>query len=266
MPRLTTAEIRRRKGVEPLVVLTAYSAPVAKLLDPHTDILLVGDSLGMVLYGMPDTLGVTLEMMIQHGLAVMRGSERSCVVVDMPFGSYQTSPQQAFTSAAEVMARTSCQGVKLEGGAEMAETVAFMVARGIPVMGHVGLLPQHVHALGGFKVQGRDPASQERILADARRIEDAGAFALVVEGVIPSLADAITQAVSIPVIGIGASANCDGQVLVTEDMAGLFSDYTPKFVKRYGAMGEMLTAAASTYAEEVKARRFPGVGQLYRDS
>lgn len=255
--RITTREIRARKGGEPIVVLTAYTAPIAKLLDPHVDLLLVGDSLGMVLYGMETTLGVTLEMMIAHGQAVMRGSQRSCVIVDMPFGSYQESKEQAFRNSARVMAETGCSGVKLEGGEEMAETIAFLTRRGIPVMAHIGLQPQNVHALGGFRSQGRDAAEAAQIRADARAITEAGAFSVVVEGTVEPVAHALTTEIAIPTIGIGASPACDGQVLVTEDVLGLFTEFTPKFVKRYVNLADAVTQAAAAYAADVKNRTFP---------
>jgi 3-methyl-2-oxobutanoate hydroxymethyltransferase len=256
--RITTLELRARKGATPIVALTAYTTPVAKLLDPHCDLLLVGDSLGMVLYGMPSTLGVTLDMMIAHGAAVMRGAERACVIVDLPFGSYQESREVAFRSAARVMAETGCAGVKLEGGVEMAPTVTFLVERGIPVFGHVGLKPQSVHGHGGFRAQGRDAASAERILADAEAITRAGAFATVLEGTVEPVAREVTARLEIPVIGIGASPACDGQILVTDDMIGLFAEFTPKFVKRYAELGTAIAAAAEAYAADVRARRFPG--------
>ena len=256
--RISVPALRARKGGDPIVCLTAYTAPVARLLDPHVDLLLVGDSLGMVVYGFDSTLPVTLDLMIAHGAAVVRGAERACVVVDLPFGSYQESPQAAFRNAARVMAETGAQAVKLEGGAEMAETVAFLTSRGVPVMGHVGLLPQSVNALGGYKAVGRDPASAERIRADARAIAEAGAFSLVIEGTMESLARQITEDVAVPTIGIGASPACDGQVLVSDDMLGLFSDFQPKFVKRYAQLGAAMGEAAAAYAAEVKARTFPG--------
>lgn len=258
MSRITTLELRARKGATPIVALTAYTTPVAKLLDPHCDLLLVGDSLGMVLYGMPSTLGVTLDMMIAHGAAVMRGAERACVIVDLPFGSYQESREAAFRSAARVMAETGCAGVKLEGGIEMAPTVAFLVERGIPVFGHVGLKPQSVHGHGGFRAQGRDAAAAERIHADAEAIARAGAFATVLEGTVEPVAREVTARLEIPVIGIGASPACDGQILVTDDMVGLFAEFTPKFVKRYAELGAAIAAAAEAYAADVRARRFPG--------
>ena len=256
--RQTATAIRARKGGEPIVCLTAYTAPMAHWLDPHVDLLMVGDSLGMVLYGFESTLPVTIDMMIAHGGAVVRGSERAFVVVDMPFGSYQESPAQAFRSAARVMAESGCGGIKLEGGVEMAETVAFLTTRGIPVMGHVGLTPQSVNSLGGYRSRGHDEDEAARILADAQAIAEAGAFAIVVEGVIEPLARRITQDVAIPTIGIGASPACDGQVLVTDDLLGLFAEFTPKFVKRYAQLGEAVSNAAASYAADVRARTFPG--------
>ena len=256
--RVTTRDIRLRKAGEPIVVLTAYTTPIAKLLDRHVDMLLVGDSLGMVLYGMDTTIGVTLEMMIAHTCAVMRGSERACVIVDMPFGSYQESPQQAFRNAARLMSETGAAGVKLEGGLEMAETIRFLVSRGVPVLGHIGLTPQAVHALGGFRAQGRADVEAAKIRADALAVADAGAFAVVIEGTVEPLAQAISQEIAIPTIGIGASAACDGQVLVTEDVLGLFGAFTPKFVKRYADLAGAVDEAAARYAADVRARAFPG--------
>ena len=256
--RITTPNIRARKGGEPIVVLTAYTAPIAKLLDPHVDLLLVGDSLGMVIYGMETTLGVSLDMMIAHGQAVVRGSQRACVIVDMPFGSYQESKEQAFRNAARVMAETGCAGVKLEGGEEMAETIAFLTRRGIPVMAHIGLQPQTVHALGGFRSQGREEPEAVQIRADARAIAEAGAFSVVIEGTVEPVSRAVTQDIAIPTIGIGASPACDGQVLVTEDALGLFTDFTPKFVKRYATLADAVAQAAAAYAADVKSRTFPG--------
>jgi len=257
--RLTVRDIKARKGAaEPVVCLTAYTTPMARLLDPHVDMLLVGDSLGMVMYGMPTTLGVTLEMMIAHGQAVMRGSSRALVVVDMPFGSVQESPALAFRHAARMLAETGAAAVKIEGGREMAETIAFLVARGVPVMGHVGLRPQMVHALGGFRAQGRDDAEAESLLDDARAVAEAGAFSMVVEGTVEDVAVQMTETVAVPTIGIGASAACDGQVLVTEDVLGLFTDFTPRFVRRYAALADTVEEAAAAYAADVRARRFPG--------
>ena len=251
--RLTVRDFRKGQG--PYVCLTAYTTPIARLLDPHVDLLLVGDSLGMVLYGFESTLPVTLEMMIAHGAAVMRGASRACVIVDLPFGSYQESPEQALRSAARVLAETGCAGVKLEGGAEMAETIRFLARRGIPVCGHVGLMPQSVNA-SGFRAQGRDEAAAALVTADARAVAEAGAFAVVVEGTYEAVARAITEAV--PIIGIGASPACDGQILVSDDLLGLFAEFTPRFVKRYADLGPLVSEAAAAYAADVRARRFPG--------
>jgi 3-methyl-2-oxobutanoate hydroxymethyltransferase len=256
--RISVPAIEGRKGGIPIVCLTAYSAPMAQFLDAAADILLVGDSLNMVMYGMDSTLGVSLETMIAHGAAVVRGSLRPCVVVDMPFGSYQESPAQAFASAARVLAETGCSAVKIEGGEEMVETVRFLRQRGIPVMGHVGLRPQSVNVYGGYGARGRDTDEAERIMADARAIASAGAFSLVIEGVVEPLAREITEIVPIPTIGIGASAACDGQVLVSEDLLGLFGGFSPSFVKRYANLGEDIERAVQAFAEDVKARRFPG--------
>lgn len=261
--RVTAPEIRARKGGEPIVSLTAYTTNVAKYLDPHVDFLLVGDSLGMILYGMESTVGVTLDMMVVHGAAVMRGSEKACVIVDLPFGSYQESPAQAFRSAARVMTETGCTGIKLEGGTEMAETVSFLTERGVPVLGHVGLMPQSVHTVGGFRAQGKSNEEAARILADAEAIAEAGAFAIVIEGTVETLAHEITKKVPVPTIGIGASPACDGQILVSEDVMGLFSDFTPRFVKRYAELGPMIEEAGRLYAEDVRARRFPGPEHVF---
>jgi len=250
------ADIRARKGGEPIVCLTAYTTPVAERLDPIVDLILVGDSLGMVLYGFENTLPVTLDMMIAHGAAVRRGSKNACLVVDLPFGTYQESPAAAFRAAARVMAETGCSAVKLEGGQEMAETVAFLTARGVPVMGHVGLMPQSVNA-GGYRARGQDRKQAEQIKADALAVAEAGAFAIVLEGVVETLAREITAQVPVPTIGIGASPACDGQVLVTDDLIGLFSSFKPKFVKRYAEVGDEIARAAAAYAEDVRARRFP---------
>ena len=262
MKRLTVPAIRNRKGKEPVVMLTAYTTRMAQLLDPHCDVLLVGDSLGQVIYGLPSTLPVTLDMMIAHGAAVVRGSWHSVVIVDMPFGSYEASPERAFESAARVLAETGAAGVKLEGGTAMAPVVEFLTRRGIPVMGHIGLTPQSVNALGGYGARGRSNAEHASILDDARAIADAGAFGMVAEGVVEGLANEITAAVAVPVIGIGASAECDGQVLVTEDMLGLF-ERTPRFVKRYDDLAGRISAAVETYAAEVRSRDFPGAEQVY---
>ena len=262
MKRLTVPAIRNRKGKEPIVMLTAYTTRMAQLLDSHCDVLLVGDSLGQVIYGLPSTLPVTLDMMIAHGAAVVRGSYHSVVLVDMPFGSYEGSPEQAFASASRVLAETGAAGVKLEGGEAMAPTVKFLSERGIPVMGHVGLTPQAVNMLGGYGARGRTNAEHAKIIADARAIADAGAFGIVAEGILEPLARTLTAEVSCPVIGIGASAECDGQVLVAEDMLGLF-ERTPRFVKRYEDLAGRISAAVETYAAEVRSRAFPGAEQVY---
>lgn len=256
--RVTTRDLRARKGGEPIVALTAYTTPVARLLDPHVDVLLVGDSLGMVLYGLDTTLGVDLDTMIRHGQAVMRGSATACVVVDMPFGSYQESPELAFRNAARVMVETGCAAVKLEGGREMADTIRFLAERGIPVMAHVGLKPQSVHAAGGFRAQGRGNAEAAAILDDAAAVDQAGAFAVVVEGTLEPVARSLSSQISIPTIGIGASPACDGQVLVIDDVLGVFSDFTPKFVRRYAELAPLISEAARAYAADVRSRAFPG--------
>ena len=262
MKRLTVPAIRARKGGEPLVMLTAYTVRMAQLLDAQCDILLVGDSLGQVIYGLPSTVPVTLEMMCAHGAAVVRGSYHSVVVIDMPFGSYEESPSQAFASAARVLKETGAAAIKMEGGAAMAPTIAFLSERGIPVMAHVGLTPQAVNQLGGYGARGRSDAERAKILADAQAVDAAGAFALVIEGVVEPIAVEITQSVACPTIGIGASAQCDGQVLVTEDMLGLF-ERTPRFVKRYGDMAGFIGEAAAAYAADVRARAFPTADQTY---
>jgi 3-methyl-2-oxobutanoate hydroxymethyltransferase len=268
MRRLTVPAIQKRKGPDgtteqPIVMLTAYTARMAQLLDPHCDMLLVGDSLGQVIYGLPTTIPVTMEMMCAHGAAVVRGSWHAVVTVDMPFGSYEASPTVAFENAARILKETGAAAVKLEGGEAMAETVAFLTARGIPVVGHVGLTPQAVNALGGYRARGRDDAEAQKILADAKAVAEAGCFALVLEGVMEEIAVEATRAVACPTIGIGASAQCDGQVLVTEDMLGLF-ERTPRFVKRYDDMASRVGEAASAYASEVRGRSFPSEEQIYR--
>lgn len=267
MKRLTIPAIRQRKkdGVtqQPVVMLTAYTARQAQLLDPHCDLLLVGDSLGQVIYGLPSSVPVTLDMMAAHGAAVVRGSYHAAVVVDMPFGSYEASPQQAFESAARLLKETGCAAVKLEGGEAMAETVAFLTRRGIPVMGHVGLTPQAVNVLGGYNARGRSAAEAAKIVGDARALDEAGAFAIVIEGVVEPIAVDITRAVACPTIGIGASAQCDGQVLVTEDMLGMF-ERVPRFVKIYENIAQTISGAAERYADEVRARSFPGIEQTYQ--
>lgn len=256
-PRLSPSDIRARKGGQPVVVLTAYTTPMAELVDAACDVALVGDSVGMVLHGLPSTLGVTMEMMILHGQAAARGLNRACLVIDMPFGSYEESPQQAFQNAARLMAETGAQAVKLEGGQHMAETVRFLVQRGIPVMGHVGLTPQSVNTLGGYKVQGRG-ADAERVLKDAVAVAEAGAFAVVLEKLPAELGARITGQIAVPTIGIGAGVECDGQVLVIDDVLGIFTGFRPKFVKRYAELGQISAEAIAAYAADVRARRFPG--------
>jgi 3-methyl-2-oxobutanoate hydroxymethyltransferase len=268
MRRLTVPKLRARKDQdgetsEPIVALTAYTTRTAQLLDPHCDLLLVGDSLGQVIYGLPSSIPVSLDMMCAHGAAVVRGSWHAVVAVDMPFGSYEASRAQAFENAARLLKETGAAAVKLEGGVAMAETVAFLVARGIPVIGHVGLTPQAVNALGGYGARGRDEGEADKIVKDAVAIDRAGCFALVVEGVIDEIAETVTSQVGCPTIGIGASAKCDGQILVTEDLLGLF-ERTPRFVKRYDDLAGRIGAAAAAYASEVRARSFPGPDQIYR--
>jgi 3-methyl-2-oxobutanoate hydroxymethyltransferase len=258
-------DIRARKGTSPLVVLTAYTTPVARLVDAHCDMALVGDSVGMVLHGMPSTLGVTMEMMILHGRAVVRGLTRAMPIIDMPFGSYEESPAQAYRNAARLMAETGAPAVKLEGGAHMAETIAFLSARGVPVMAHIGLTPQAVNTLGGYKVVGR-AAEADSVMNDALAIQAAGAFAVVVEKVPIGLAGRITAALDIPTIGIGAGVECDGQVLVVDDMLGLFTDFRPKFVKRYADLGKQADDAIAAYAAEVRARAFPAPEHGFADA
>ncbi|KQO06038.1 MULTISPECIES: 3-methyl-2-oxobutanoate hydroxymethyltransferase [unclassified Sphingomonas] len=262
LKRLTVPAIRRQKGATPLVMLTAYTVRTAQLLDPHCDMLLVGDSLGQVIYGLPSTVPVTLEMMAAHGAAVVRGSYHAVVVIDMPFGSYEASPEKAFESAAYLLKQTGAAAVKLEGGTAMAPTVKFLTERGIPVMGHVGLTPQAVNVLGGYGARGRTPEEAAKIVADAQDIAEAGAFALVIEGVVEPIAIEITNSIACPTIGIGASAQCDGQVLVAEDMLGMF-DRTAKFVKRFADIADTISSAAQTYADDVRSRAFPGPEQVY---
>ena len=261
--RITAPQILGRKGGEPIVALTSYHANTARIVDNHADILLVGDSLGMVLYAMDSTLGVPLDLMIAHGRAVVRGSRHALVVVDMPFGSYEESPATAFRNAARVMAETGCGAVKLEGGVRMAETIRFLTERGIPVMGHVGLTPQSINTFGGFKTQGRDAALWPLIKADAQAVADAGAFSVVLEGIVEPLAAEISRECRIPTIGIGGSKECDGQILVLEDMLG-YNPKPPRFVKVYGAVGAAIDAAVSAYAQDVRSRTFPAEENVYR--
>lgn len=260
---VTVPELRARKGGTPIVCLTAYTTPMARRLDPHVDLLLVGDSLGMVVYGFESTLPVTLDMMIAHGAAVTRGASHAAVVVDLPFASYQASPADAYRAAARVIAETGADAVKLEGGVEMAETVAFLAARDIPVIGHVGLKPQSVRATGGYKIRGRGDSDADRVIEDGEAIAQAGAFALVVEGTVEPVARELTRRIAIPTIGIGASAACDGQVLVVDDMLGVFTDFTPKFVKRYADLGTEIETAVQAYARDVRSRAFPADEHLF---
>ena len=262
MKRLTVPRIRQRKGGEPLVMLTAYTVRMAQLLDPHCDMLLVGDSLAQVIYGLPHTVGVTMEMMALHGAAVVRGSYHAAVIVDMPFGSYEGSPQQAFDNAARLLKETGAAAVKVEGGKVLAPTIEFLTQRGIPVMGHVGLTPQAVNILGGYGVRGKSAEEARSIVEDAVAVAQAGAFSIVIEGVLESIAIEITNKVDCPTIGIGASAQCDGQVLVTDDMLGMF-ERVPKFVKRFGNMAGVVESAVKDYADEVRSRSFPTEDQIY---
>ncbi|WP_295707067.1 3-methyl-2-oxobutanoate hydroxymethyltransferase [uncultured Brevundimonas sp.] len=260
--RIAAPDIQARKGGEPIVCLTAYDAPTAALLDAHCDLLLVGDSVGMVVHGLPNTVGVTMEMMILHGQAVMRGARRAMVVVDMPFGSYEGGREIAYENCARMMKETGAQAVKLESGPTVPETIAYLVQRGIPVMGHVGLRPQAVLTDGAFKAKGRTEEERQRVIAEAQATADAGAFSIVIEGVAEGLAREITEAVSVPTVGIGASAACDGQILVTPDMLGLF-DWTPKFVRKYADMRGEIDRAVAGYAADVKGRRFPAEVETY---
>lgn len=261
--RTTVPQIAARKGAEPIVSLTSYHAHTAAIVDKYADFILVGDSLGMVMHGMDSTVGVPLDLMIMHGRAVVRGTQQALIVVDMPFGTYEESPNIAFRNAAQIMKETGCGAVKLEGGARMADTITFLTERGIPVMAHIGLTPQSSHVMGGFKTQGRDEDSWAAHEADAQAVAQAGAFAVVLEGMVEPLAVKITRQINIPTIGIGASAQCDGQILVLEDMLGL-SPWTPKFVKEYGALGAAIEQAVEDYATEVKSRSFPGEDHVYR--
>ncbi len=262
MKRLTVPRIRQQKGGEPLVMLTAYTVRMAQLLDPHCDMLLVGDSLAQVIYGLPHTVGVTMEMMALHGAAVVRGSYHAAVIVDMPFGSYEASPQQAFDNAARLLKETGAAAVKVEGGKVLAPTIEFLTQRGIPVMGHVGLTPQAVNILGGYGVRGKSEEEARSIVEDAVAVAQAGAFSIVIEGVLESIAIEITNKVACPTIGIGASAQCDGQVLVTDDMLGMFQR-VPKFVKRFGDMAGVVEGAVKDYADQVRSRSFPTEDQIY---
>lgn len=263
MKRLTVPAIRNAKGKDPIVMLTAYTIRMAQILDPHCDMLLVGDSLGQVIYGLDSSVPVSLDMMIAHGAAVVRGSYHSLVTIDMPFGAYEESPEQAFRSAARILKETGAAAVKLEGGEAMAETVAFLTARGVPVIGHVGLTPQAVNILGGYGARGRSQSEHAKLIGDAKAISQAGAFALVVEGVVEPVAIEITRSIDVPTIGIGGSAQCDGQVLVIDDMLGMF-DRVPRFVKKYEQLADRIEAAVAQYAADVRARTFPTIDQTYQ--
>ncbi|WP_434722539.1 3-methyl-2-oxobutanoate hydroxymethyltransferase [Mesorhizobium sp. RIZ17] len=262
--RISAENIRRRKGGVPIVCLTAYTYPVARLLDPHVDLLLVGDSVAMVLHGHATTLGASLEMMIAHGQAVMRGSVKACVVVDMPAGSYEASPELAVASARRIVKETGCQAVKLEGGVDMASRIAAIVAEGMPVMGHIGLQPQSVEKDGGYKIKGRTQDNIAALLSDAEAVEEAGAFSVVIEGTMEAVAAKLTRHISIPTIGIGASADCDGQILVIDDMVGMTVDRVPKFVKEYANLRSAIADAAARYAAEVRGRAFPGPDHVFK--
>ena len=261
--RNTVPQIAKRKGGEPIVSLTSYHAHTAAIVDKYADFILVGDSLGMVMHGMESTVGVPLDLMIMHGKAVVRGTQKALIVVDMPVGTYEESPNMAFRNAARIMKETSCGAVKLEGGARMAPTIKFLVERGIPVMAHIGLTPQSSHVMGGFKTQGRDEDTWADHIADAHAVTDAGAFSVVLEGMVEPLAAKITKLIDIPTIGIGASADCDGQILVLEDMLGM-NPWTPKFVKVYGTLGPMIEDSVKRYAADVKSRAFPTEDEVYR--
>jgi len=264
--QLTPPAIRARKGTEPIICLTSYTASMTKLVDPHVDLILVGDSLAMTIYGMASTVGVTIEMMIAHGRAVAKAAYHACVVVDLPFSSYEATPADAFRTAAHVMAATGCAAVKLEGGAEMAETIRFLTQRGVPVMAHIGLTPQSVNAMGGYPVRGRGEGEAAAILADAHAVAGAGAFSVVIEKTAEPLSRDITAKLDIPTIGIGASLACDGQILVLDDVVGLFTEFRPRFVRRYAETAQSIEAAVKDYAADVRARRFPGPEHTFTDT
>ncbi|MEM7290710.1 MAG: 3-methyl-2-oxobutanoate hydroxymethyltransferase [Pseudomonadota bacterium] len=259
---LTPPDIQAMKGGTPIVCLTAYTTPIARMIDEHTDLVLVGDSVGMVMHGMPNTLGVTMDMMVMHGRAVRRGLKRALLVMDMPFGSYERSPQQAFDNASRFMKETECGAVKLEGGVEMAETIDFLSKRGIPVMAHIGLTPQAVNVFGGYKTQGKGD-DEKQVINDAKSVERAGAFSVVCEKMPDPLARKITKKLNIPTVGIGASAYCDGQILVIDDMLGMFTEFKQKFVKRFADLGAQVNKMAAEYADEVRNRKFPTPEHVY---
>ncbi len=255
--RVTVPQLMSRKGQRKIVALTAHNSVMAQLVDEFLDFILIGDSTAMVAYGLPNTLSITVEQIAAHSAAVARSTRHACVVADMPFGSYQKSCEQAFENAAYLLAQGHADAVKLEGGANMAPTIAFLTSRGIPVLGHIGLMPQHVHTMGGYKAQGMTDAAAQQLLADAQAVAQAGAFGVVIEGVKESVAAEITAEVTVPTIGIGASAACDGQILVTEDMLGLNGDRVPRFVKRYADLANEIKAAVQRYADDVRVGAFP---------
>lgn len=255
--RITPAEILQKKNREKIVCLTAYSFPIAKILDDFCDVILVGDSVGMTIYGMKDTVDVSLDMMINHGKAVCRAARKALIVVDLPYGTYENSPQQALESAKKVIEQTGCDAVKIEVSSDLVATVKFLVDAGVNVMGHVGLLPQHTRKIGGYRYQGRDENSAKEILETAKKISEAGAFSLVIEAVPAKLADEISAAIKIPTIGIGASANCDGQVLVIDDLLGLNQEFKPRFVKNYTNLTAEIKTAVQAFSEDVKNKKFP---------
>ncbi len=261
--RISVPQLMSYKGQKKIASLTAYSAPFARLLDEHLDMILIGDSTAMVGYGLPSTLSFTLEQIAAHSAAVVRSTRRACIIADMPFGSYQESPQQAFQSAARLLALSGADGVKLEGGIALAPTTQFLVERGIPVLAHVGLMPQYVNTMGGFKAQGLDDASAERILQDAIAHEKAGAFGVVLEGVAESLGRRITETLSIPTIGIGASPDCDGQILVTEDILGLSGGRIPRFARQFADVGAVISDAVGQYAAQVRDGSFPALENCF---
>lgn len=262
--KTTIDDIKNFKNKDkPMVWLTAYTAPMAEILDAHCDVLLVGDSLGMVLYGMDNTLGVTLDMMINHARAVVSRAQKAAVIVDMPYGTYEHAPQDALKNARRIMDETGCDGLKLEGGAELADTYALLVSSGIPVMAHIGLMPQSVVKEGGYKIKGKTQEDLDRLIRDAKTAQSSGVFGILLEGVIESSARAISEAITIPTVGIGASAGCDGQVLVTDDMLGLLSGHTPKFAKKYARLAENISEAVALYADDVRTRRFPSEEYTY---
>lgn len=264
MTRKTPEQIKSMKGADtPIVCLTAYSHSVAQAIDPHCDLVLVGDSLGTVLYGMENTTSVTLDMMIHHGRAVSKSVKNACLVVDMPYGTYEESAALALTNARRLLKETACDAVKMEGGVAVAEQIAHLVQNGIPVMGHVGLLPQSVVKEGGYKIKGKTDSQIQALHQDGQAVSDAGAFAVVIEGTIEDVSADLTQALPIPTIGIGASADCDGQVLVTDDMIGLTAGHIPKFAKLYAHLLDQVEDAARAYAADVRSGAFPGRDHVY---